>query len=159
MRQAQNYAGRCAGRLAVGAIDRIRSDAVWPPTYRAVCVEVDGAKELQLTRMDIGTSEEVAANTSQSTTTSFAMVCALQLASKNMGVLGGATKGTQTLLGLWVQGSPGLQWASAVALQLRRGDFGMPVHEAASNSAEFGATDAVPGWERPTSSRRDQRVI
>jgi hypothetical protein len=42
VRQAQNYAGRFAGRLAVGTIARIRSDAVWPgctftfdiPTYR-----------------------------------------------------------------------------------------------------------------------------
>jgi len=60
VRQAQNYAGRFAGRLAVGTIARIRSDAVWPgctftfdiPTYCAVCVEVDVAEELQLTRME-----------------------------------------------------------------------------------------------------------
>ena len=45
-------------------------------------VEVDGGKELQLTRM-IGTSAEVAANTSLLTTTSFAMVFALQLASRD----------------------------------------------------------------------------
>ena len=46
-------------------------------------VEVDVAKELQLTRWSIGPSAEVAVNTSQSSTSSFVMVCALQLVSKD----------------------------------------------------------------------------
>jgi hypothetical protein len=70
------------------------------PTYRAVCVEVDGAKELQLTRMEYrhlrrGGGEYFSVDDYQLRDGLRAAV-----GEQEYGVLGGATKGTQTRLGL-----------------------------------------------------------